>query len=160
MKLHAGWFAASLLLCVVLACNLSKTNSNSNTNTGSSTNSSTAAPSGPGEYISEIRMSKDDGSGDPQDEALSVFNPGDRTIHCVVKLKDAQPGTKMKFSWWVIDAGGEKNEKIKEIDYTTRENENVVHGHLTPPRDWPSGKYKVDVYVNGSVDKTIGYSVQ
>ena len=159
MKLHPGWLAASLLLCVVLACNLSKTNTNTNSNTSTASNSAAPA-SGPGEFISEIRMSKDDGSGDPQDEAITVFSPSDRTIHCVVKLKGSDAGTKMKFSWWIIDAGGEKNERIKEIDYTTREMENVVHGHLSFPQDWPKGKYKVDVYVNGNVDRTIGYAIQ
>lgn len=159
MKLHSGWLAAGLLLCIVLACNFSKTTSNRNSNSESSAGSS-ASTSGPGEFISEIRMAKDDGSGDPQDDSVTVFSPGDRTVHCVVKLKDSESGTKMKFSWWIVDAGGDKNEKIKEIDYTTRSLENVVHGHLTLPQDWPKGKYKVDVYVNGNVDKTINYSVE
>jgi hypothetical protein len=159
MKLHSGWLAAGLLLCALLACNLTKTNSNRNDNAGTSSTNSTST-AGPGEFIGEIRMAKDDGSGDPQDDAVTSFSPTDRTIHCVVKLKDADAGTKMKFSWWIIDAGGEKNEKIKEIDYTTRALENVVHGHLTLPQDWPKGKYKVDVYVNGNVDKTINYAVE
>ena len=164
MKVHSGWLAAGLMLCVLVACNFNKSSTNRNSNTGSttSTNSSTSdsSASGPGEYITDIHMAKDDGSGDPQDDATTVFSTTDRTIHCVVKLKDAKSGTKMKFSWWIVDAGGDKNEKIKEIDYTTKSLENVVHGHLTLPQDWPKGKYKVDVYVNGNVDKTINYSVE
>jgi hypothetical protein len=35
-----------------------------------------------------------------------------------------------------------------------------VHGHLSLPQDWPAGKYKVEVYVNGDLDKTAFYSVR
>lgn len=163
MKIHPGWLAAGLLLFVVLACSIGKNrnanvSTNRNAESGSSTNSDSGT--GPGEFISEIRMAKDDGSGDPQDESVTQFGPQDRTIHCVVKLKDSQAGTKMKFSWWIVEAEGAKNEQIKDIDYTTKALENVVHGHLTLPRDWPKGKYRVDVYVNGKVDKSVQYTVE
>jgi hypothetical protein len=104
-------------------------------------------------------MAKDDGNGGPGDQTFN-FEPGDHTIHCVTTLKNSKSGTKMKFSWWIVDAGGSKNEKIKDIDYSTGALENVVHGHLTLPRDWPIGKYKVQVYVNGDLDRTVSYNVQ
>jgi hypothetical protein len=159
MKIHSGWLAAALLLSVLLACNFS-TNRNSNNTGGSGSNTSSASTSGPGEFVNEIRMAKDNGSGDPEEAAVEVFGPTDRTIHCVIKLKESDSGTKIKFSWIIVDAEGAKNEKIKEIEYTTKALENVVHAHLTLPRDWPKGKYKVDVYVNDKLDKTINYSVE
>jgi len=66
----------------------------------------------------------------------------------------------MKFSWFIVDADGSQNEKIKDIDYTTRALENIVHGHLTLPQDWPSGKYRVDLFVNDNLEKTAQYSVK
>jgi hypothetical protein len=66
----------------------------------------------------------------------------------------------MKFSWWIVDADGDQNRKVKDIEYRTRALENVVHGHLTLPQDWPVGKYKVQVYVNGDLDKTAFYTVR
>jgi hypothetical protein len=151
MKHHPAWLAAGLLVFVLLACNLGKkTNSNSN--------SSTASDQGPGNYIQEIHMAKDDG-GKPGDQTDS-FAPSDKTIHCVATLKEAKAGTQMKFAWWIVDAEGSKNQKIKEIDYTTRPLENVVHGHLTLPQNWPSGKYKCQVFVNGDLDKTVNYVVE
>ena len=164
MKFHPAWFAAGLFLCLVLGCkfgstNSSNTNINSNANTNTSnTSSASDSSSGPGEHISELHMAKDDG-GDPGDQASS-FGPGDRTIHAVAKLKESKSGTKMKFSWWIVDADGAKNEKIRDIDYTTRAMENVVHGHLTLPQDWPRGKYKVEVFVNGNLDRTVEYTVE
>ena len=104
-------------------------------------------------------MAKDNGSGAPGSQTES-FAPDDRTIHAVATLKEAKEGTKMKFAWWIVDAGGSKNEKIKEIDYTTKPLENVVHGHLTLPQDWPKGKYKVQIFINGDLDKTVAYEIE
>ena len=156
MKHHPAWLAAGLLVFAVLACNLSK-NTNSNSNSNSSTSSEPDL--GSGQAIEEIHMAKDDGNGKPGAETDS-FEPGDRTIHCVTTLKSAKAGTQMKFSWWIVDAGGSKDEKIKDIDYTTGALENVIHGHLSLPKDWPVGKYKVRIYVNGELDRTLFYSVQ
>ncbi|HVQ36911.1 MAG TPA: hypothetical protein VMS31_05235 [Pyrinomonadaceae bacterium] len=160
MKHHPAWLAAGLIVFVLLACNLGKktTNLNSNTNSNAS-NTNTASDEGSGSVVKEIHMAKDDGNGTPGDETDS-FAPSDKTVHCVATLKQAKAGTQMKFSWWIVDADGSKNQKIKEIDYTTRPLENVVHGHLTLPQNWPSGKYKCQVFVNGDLDKTINYVVE
>jgi hypothetical protein len=162
MKHHPAWLAVGLLVLVVLACSFGKktnTNTNSNSNVNSNSTASTDADLGSGAAIKEIHMAKDDGNGDPGDETDS-FAPGDRTVHCVATLRQAKSGTAMKFAWWIVDADGSRNQKIKEINYNTRALENVVHGHLTLPQDWPVGKYKVQVYVNGDLDKTAFYAVQ
>jgi len=162
MKHHPAWLAAGLLIFVVLACNLGNmknVNSNSNSNSNSTSNASSETDVGSGAAIKEIHMAKDDGNGAPGDETSS-FAPGDRTVHCVATLKEAKSGTQMRFVWWIVDADGSQNQKIKEIDYTTRALENVVHGHLTLPQDWPTGKYKVQVYVNGDLDQTAFYVVR
>ena len=164
MRHHPAWLAAGLLVFVLLACNLSKNTNNSNSNSpsnsnNSNSNSSTDVDLGSGQAIKEIHMAKDDGNGAPGDET-DTFQPGDRTIHCVTTLKTAKGGTQMKFSWWIVDADGTKNQKIKDIDYSTRALENIVHGHLTLPQDWPVGRYKVQIYVNGDLDRTLFYSVR
>ena len=160
MKHHPAWLAAGLLIFVVLACNLGRRTANVNVNPN--TNSQPVAEPedmGPGNHIQDIHMARDNGRGAPGDQTAS-FGPEDRMIHCVVKLKKAKRGTAMKFSWWIVDADGSKNQKIKDIDYTTRTLENIVHGHLSLPEDWPPGKYKVQVFVNGDLDRTINYSIQ
>ena len=151
MKQNSVWFAAGLLLFAVLACNLGNKNNNSN-----NANTENVAS---GSEIKEIYTAKDDGSGQPGDHT-NTFAPSDRTIHCVATLKEAKAGTEMKFSWWIVDADGTQNKKVKDIDYTTKTLENVIHGHLSLPQDWPKGKYKVEVYVNGNLDKTVNYTVQ
>lgn len=161
MKQHPAWLAASLLLFVVLACNLGKRGANVNINSNSNTNTEASTDTedlGPGNSIQEVHMAKDNGRNAPGDETSS-FAPDDRTIHCVVKLKQAKAGTKIRFSWWIVDAEGSTNQKIKDIDYTTKPLENIVRGHLSLPQDWPQGKYKVQIYVNGDLDKTVPYTI-
>lgn len=138
MKIKSGWLAAGLLVFAVLACNVSTNNS-----------------SGP---ISEGHMAKDH-NGEPGDET-NTFSPSDRTVHCVVTLKEAKEGQRLKMTWSIVDAGGTKDEKLKDIEYTTTEKENGVHAQLTWPKDWPSGKYKCEVDVNGKSEKTIDYFVK
>jgi hypothetical protein len=159
MKRHPSWLALGLMLFVVIACNLGRKSNNLSTNNAEPANSSSATPSTSTGALSDVHMARDDGNGDPGEET-STFNSKDRTIHCVSKLKDAKSGTKMKFSWYVVEAEGGSNEKIRDIDYTTRTLENIVHGHLTAPRDWPVGKYKVEVYVNGNLEETVSYTVE
>ena len=154
MKKYSAGIAAALLFFAVLACNLGKNkNTSSNNNANSDTESTT------GSDIKEIHMAKDDGSGQPGEET-TTFAPGDHTIHCVATLNESKSGTAIKFSWWIVDADGTQDKKIKDIDYTTKTLENVIHGHLTLPQDWPKGKYKVEMYVNGNLEKTVPYSVQ
>ncbi len=160
MNRHPAWLAVGLILFVVIACNLGKKTTNLSTNNTADLDTSTpATPSTATGALTEAHMARDDGKGGPGEET-NIFNAKDRTIHCVTTLKDAKSGTQMKFSWFVVDAEGSQNEKIRDIDYTTRALENVVHGHLIAPRDWPPGKYKVEVYVNGNLEQTVAYSVQ
>jgi hypothetical protein len=160
MKRHPAWLAVGLMLFAVIACNLGKKSTNLSTNNAADANNSnsTSVSTSTG-ALSDVHMARDNGKGDPGDET-DTFTSKDRTIHCVTTLKDAKSGTQMKFSWYVVEAEGGKNEKIRDIDYTTRALENVVHGHLIAPRDWPPGKYKVEVYVNGNLEETVPYTVQ
>lgn len=161
MKRHPAWLAVGLLLFVVLACNLGKraANENKNENTNKNANVQVTEDLGSGTYIEDIHMAKDNGRGAPGDET-EIFSPNDRKIHCVTKLKKMERGTEMRFSWWIVDADGSQNEKIRDIEYTTGALENIVHAHLSLPRDWPTGKYKVQVYVNGDLDRTVNYTIQ
>lgn len=160
MKRHPAWLALGLMLFVIVACNLGKKSTNQpNINAATPSNSNSDTPSTSTGALSEVHMARDDGNGDPGEET-STFTPKDRTIHCVSRLKDAKSGTKMKFSWYAVDAEGGENQKIRDIDYTTRTLENIVHGHLKAPSDWPVGKYKVEVYVNGNLEETVGFTVE
>jgi hypothetical protein len=162
MKLHSGSLAAGLLLFAVLACNLSKnTNNSNNSDQNSNANKSTPQPTRRADadvYVDRVYMAKDN-NGQPGDETTS-YEPSDRTVHCIIELNKAKKDTEVRFIWKMADVGGEKNKEIRTTDYTTKSFENKVHGHLQLPYDWPKGTYRVEIYINGSLDKTIDYSIE
>jgi hypothetical protein len=167
MKRHSGWLAVGLLLFVVLACNLSKNGNNNNSNNSNSNsnsnnkNSNTATinrPANADVYVDKIQMAKDK-NGSPGEDT-TTFEPGDRTIHCVINLNKAKGGTNIKFVWKAVDVTGVPSGEITTVAYTTKSFENLVHSHLTRPTDWPTGTYEADVYINGALDKIIKFTVE
>jgi hypothetical protein len=164
MKRHPSWLALGLLLLVVLACktgNLNTNNANNSNNNNSTTNTNTNttsnANSNPsGVHINNLYMAK---SGDGK--ATTTFSPTDHTVYCIAELNKIAKGTEVKFTWTAVDVTGEeKGSKIKDVDYTTGSLENIVKAHLTLPQDWPTGQYKVDVYLNGDLAQSINYTVE
>lgn len=157
-KYRRTWFVIGLLIFVVNGCSGGRQASNQS-NTGSSQGSG-ANPTG---LIKQVHVAKDNGQGGPGEET-DTFGPTDKTIHCVVELAEPKAETKLRYSWWVVEAEGENNKKIQnenieDVEYTTKPEDRIVHGHLTVPDDWPPGKYKVDVYVNGNLEQTVEYNV-
>jgi len=161
MKIHPGWLATALLIFVILGCNLSKNSNNSNnSNKNSNVNKATPMPTrNPNAevFVTRIYMAKD-ANGKPGTETTS-FLTSDRTVHCVIELNKAKRGTKVRFIWKAVDVQG-ANPDSKTIDYTTNSFENKVRGHLTYTKDWPAGKYRVEVYINDGPDKTIDYTIE
>ncbi len=88
------------------------------------------------------------------------FAVTDRVVHCIAELNQAKPGTQVRFVWKTISVGNSQNEAFKTIDYTTKSGESRVHGNLSLPNDWPRGTYKVEIYINGALAKSVNYSMQ
>jgi hypothetical protein len=161
MKSHPLWLAAGLLLFAVLACNLGKNanNSNSNSNGNTSSNTSTNGRRANADvYVKTVEVAKDD-NGDAG-ESTTTFAPSDRTVHCVVTLNKAKGDTKVKVVWVAVDTEGAKDEELDSLEYSTKLYGERVDGHLTWPRDWPRGRYRVDVYIDGALDKTTNYKIE
>jgi|SRR5437588_4727112 len=164
MKRHPSWLALGLLLFAVLACktgNLNTNNANNSNNNNSTTNTNantkTNANANPsGVHIDNLYMAKS-GEG----KATTTFSPTDHTVYCIAELNKIAKGTQIKFTWVAVDVQGEeKGSKIKDVDYTTGSLENIVKAHLALPQDWPTGQYKVEVYINGDLAQSINYSVE
>jgi len=163
MKRHPGWIAAGLLLLVVLACNLSKNsnnsnNSNGNSNANRSSNTNQSKRVNPEVYVTRTYMAKDD-NGRPGEET-DTFSPSDHQIHCVAELNKAKRGVTVKFIWKAVDVEGSRDKEIKTLDYQTNSFEKTVHGQLKLPRDWPKGRFGVEIYIDNELDKTIEYTIE
>ena len=109
--------------------------------------------------ITRIYMARDDGNGKPGDQTES-FSSSEHTVHVMVQLDHAEEGTIVKFDWIGVSAGAWEDESLKQLNYITKPLENKVHANLTLPRDWPEGDYKVDVYLNGQLARSIAYKIE
>ncbi|MGZ5437971.1 MAG: hypothetical protein ACXWID_07960 [Pyrinomonadaceae bacterium] len=154
MKRYSAWLAFGLLLFVMLACNLSK-NKNSNSNSNVNINSGTNRPANAEVFTEEVYAAKsEDGA------ATSTFAPSDRTVHVVINLNKAKSGTDVKVVWIADEVEGASNKELKTLEYTTKAFDKKIPGYLRWSQDWPKGRYRVAVYINGNLDRTIYYDVQ
>ncbi|MFN2576139.1 MAG: hypothetical protein ABR607_00445 [Pyrinomonadaceae bacterium] len=160
MKLNSAWLAASLLLFAVLACNLSKNNNSNNSNNRNSNSKAISQPTRPANadvYVENISLANDENG--EAGQSTTTFEPSDSKIHCVITLNKAKAGTKIKTVWIAVDVAGSKNDELKTLDYTTNSFEKNIAGYITWKGDWPKGQYRLEVYINGYLDKTIDYTV-
>lgn len=92
-------------------------------------------------------------------QETAVFAPED-TFYCIVTLANAPDDTTVKAVWTAVDVEGEEpNTQIDEAE-TTSDGNNVLTFNLTIDTAWPVGKYKVDLYLNGTLDRTLEFEVQ
>jgi hypothetical protein len=96
----------------------------------------------------------DDGSGN-----FTTFS-GDQTFYCVVKVANAPEDTTLKAVWTAVDVEGiDPNFMISEFELTT-ETENEFTFNLQNDQLWPVGTYKVEIFMNGTLEKTLEFDVQ
>lgn len=127
------WIVLGMLVLAALACNFSFSTAN----------------------ISNARTASDQ-DGDNKSE---TFAPND-VIYAVFDLKNAADNTEVKASWKVVEVEGyEANEELLQSDIEVGSSK--IWFSLEPSADGlPEGKYKVDLYLNGDLKKTLTFSVQ
>lgn len=92
-------------------------------------------------------------------QATVTFAPSDTTVYCNVDLANAPDDTKVKAVWTAVQVtGADPNTKIDETELTS--GSGTLHFKLTNNGNWPAGKYKVDLYLNDKLDRTIEFQVQ
>jgi hypothetical protein len=92
-------------------------------------------------------------------QETTVFAP-DQTFYCIVELANAPEDTRLKAVWTAVEVEGEQpNLLIDEVEMTAEEG-NVFTFDLTNDGLWPVGKYKVDLYLNDELDRTLDFEVQ
>ncbi len=92
----------------------------------------------------------------------STFPTDQAVIHLVVSVANAPSDTKVKTVWTAVDVGdaAPANTKIDEAELTMNDSGNA-HFTLSAPTSgkWPAGKYKVEVYLDDKLDRTLEYSI-
>ncbi len=105
--------------------------------------------------IKQVKMARDsEGS-----QATTTFAPTDTTFFCNVDLANAPDDTKIKAVWTAVQvSGADANTKIDQSELTS--GSATLHFKLTNNGAWPTGTYKVDLYLNDKLDKTVEFQVQ
>ena len=110
--------------------------------------------------LDAAEMRKDDGKGQISDEKTETFSSSDKKIHCYIHWENPKSGITIKFVYIAVDAGTLKNETIKEVNLVTvNDTDNLAHSSLTPNRPFPKGSYKVDIYLNDKLARTVEYEI-
>ncbi len=83
----------------------------------------------------------------------------DAVFYAQVDLANAPDDTKLKAVWFAVNAEGvEANFQIEETEFTS--GDGLVHFELSNDSLWPVGQYKVDIYLNDTLTKTLTFDVQ
>ena len=113
--------------------------------------------------ISNATLSKDvQGDAFEPVDPTTAFPTDQPVIHLVAKVANAPEGTKVKSVWTAVDVGdaAPANTKVAETEVVLN-SDGSAHFTLSLPSSgaWPVGKYKVDVYLNDKLDRTLEYTV-
>jgi hypothetical protein len=90
----------------------------------------------------------------------TTFRPTDRIIHLVVVVGNAPDDTKVGATWYAVDAGGVENEKLDSAGGTLKSGEDRIDLTLSNTRNWPRGKYRVELMLDDKRDRTLNYEVR
>lgn len=91
-------------------------------------------------------------------EPTTVFAP-DEPFYLIVELGNAPDDTTVKASWTAVDAEGvEPNMLIDEAELAS--GSGTLTFDLTNDNLWPAGSYKVDLYLNNELERTVEFSVE
>ena len=91
-------------------------------------------------------------------ERTTTFNQ-DEVFYCLVELDNAPDDTTVKATWTAADVDGEEpNTFLHENELTTGSGQLTFK--LSNENLWPAGKYKVDLYLNDELDRTLEFEVR
>ena len=140
--------AVAALMLASLACNAVSGGDNTN-NSGNGISVTTA-------NITNAHLSTD-----KDDTAQTTgYTPTDTGFYCYFDLNNALDSTVVKGTWTLVSAEGyDSNSEIDSADITG--GDNTYYFSLDRSADnWPVGKYKIDLYIDGKLVQTIDFEVQ
>jgi hypothetical protein len=102
------------------------------------------APTGPS--ATNFRMTTDeDGK-----NTTTTYSP-DQAFNVFFDVSGIDPGTQFEAKWYAVNVEGfDSSEPLKVTDYAYEEGVSSVYFQLTYSDNWPSGTYRVEVYMAGT----------
>ena len=94
-------------------------------------------------------------------DVTTEYAPEQKNFHLVVTVNDAPKDTKFKSAWTALDIGGTTppNTKLEERELIVTGSGTFEFTLAPKTGKWASGKYKVDLYTNNKLDRTINFTV-
>lgn len=94
-------------------------------------------------------------------EAVGIadtFPAGTTKVYAIVKLDNGVSDSRVKAVWYLLE--GSEN-KVAERDFPIESAGNhTIAFNITSDQSLPSGKYKVEIYLNDKLDQTLNFTVQ
>ena len=104
--------------------------------------------------ISDAYMARDN-----QGAGRTTVFAQDETFYCIIQLANAPDDTTVKVVWYAVNVQDtEPNLLIDQVETTS--GDGVIPFNLTNNGLWPLGTYKVEIYLNGALDRTLNFEVQ
>ena len=93
----------------------------------------------------------------------AVFSPAD-TVYVVGDMANGTSETVVGSKWYVVSVEGiDPNLLLDEAELTLNQDpfDGTVYFFFPPPDgEWPVGTYKIEVYLNDTLNDTVNFSVQ
>lgn len=113
---------------------------------------------GPQTSLENLRMSYDENG----DEVTSTFSDSD-VFYAVVDLSNATQNTVVKAVWTALDAADtDPDYEIQEqaLDITEESFSGSIYFQLLNDDTWPTGRYRIDLYLNDTLAQSIEFNVK
>lgn len=108
--------------------------------------------------LSNLRMAFDqDGK-----NVTTTFAPTD-VFYAVADLNNAPQGTVVEAKWTAVNAADTEPNlefQTQTLDITEESFTGTIYFQLSNDEGWPTGQYKVDLYLNGTLAQTAEFNVQ
>lgn len=114
--------------------------------------------SGPETSLENLRMSYDKNG----EDVTSIFSNTD-DFYAVVELNDATLDTVVTAVWTAVDvADTDPEDKVREntLNVTQESFSGTIYFQLSNDEIWPSGRYRVDIYLNDTLDQSLEFNVE
>lgn len=108
--------------------------------------------------VEEITLAADDGSGGSGEEK-EIYLPNDVPIHCSIVLSSVKQATVKMNIVFVKSITPKSETKIITVSYKTNGKQNMVNFTGSPEKLWTVGKYRVDIFVDGTLSQSKEFEV-
>ena len=108
--------------------------------------------------LTNLRMAFDQDG----ENVTTTFSPTD-VFYAVADLANAPQGTKVEAKWTAVNAADTEPNlefQTQTLDITEETFSGNIYFQLSNDEGWPTGQYKVDLYLNGALAQTAEFSVQ